>query len=172
MGSRRGHRLDDIGDRIADMLDLKVPSGIMGKLAMLPKLAEMAKFPPRTRSGRAPCQQVVLRGNEIDLDRIPMLQTWPDDGGRYLTLPMLKPVILFTTVISTIGTLQLFDEPYNITQGGPSQATLTLSYYIYDLTFRFMPSFGYSATVSWVIVVLVGILTFIQFLVAREDRRA
>lgn len=89
----------------------------------------------------------------------------------YITLPMLKPVILFTTVISTIGTLQLFDEPYNITQGGPSQATLTLSYYIYDLTFRFMPSFGYSATVSWVIVVLVGILTFAQFMVARERRR-
>ena len=89
---------------------------------------------------------------------------------RYITLPMLKPVILFTTVISTIGTLQLFDEPYNITMGGPSQATLTLSYYIYDLTFRFMPSFGYSATVSWVIVVLVGILTFIQFVVARERR--
>jgi lactose/L-arabinose transport system permease protein len=90
----------------------------------------------------------------------------------YITLPMLKPVILFTTVISTIGTLQLFDEPYNITLGGPSQATLTLSYYIYDLTFRFMPSFGYSATVSWVIVVLVGILTFIQFVVARDRRNA
>src|SRR5688572_23732723 len=89
----------------------------------------------------------------------------------YLTLPMLKPVILFTSVISTIGTLQLFDEPYNITQGGPSQATLTLSYYIYDLTFRFMPSFGYSATVSWVIVVLVGILSFAQFVIARDRRR-
>jgi lactose/L-arabinose transport system permease protein len=89
----------------------------------------------------------------------------------YITVPMLKPVILFTSVISTIGTLQLFDEPYNITQGGPSQATLTLSYYIYDLTFRFMPSFGYSATVSWVIVVLVGILSFLQFMVARERRR-
>jgi lactose/L-arabinose transport system permease protein len=89
----------------------------------------------------------------------------------YITVPMLKPVILFTTVISTIGTLQLFDEPYNITQGGPAQATLTLSYYIYDLTFRFMPSFGYSATVSWVIVVLVGILTFAQFVIARDRRR-
>jgi lactose/L-arabinose transport system permease protein len=88
----------------------------------------------------------------------------------YITLPMLKPVILFTTVISTIGTLQLFDEPYNITLGGPAQATLTLSYYIYDLTFRFMPSFGYTATVSWVIVVLVGILSLVQFLVARERR--
>jgi lactose/L-arabinose transport system permease protein len=90
----------------------------------------------------------------------------------YLTLPMLKPVILFTTVISTIGTLQLFDEPYNITLGGPSQATMTLSYYLYDLTFRFMPSFGYTATVSWTIVVLVGILSFIQFMVARERPRA
>ncbi|HWA20455.1 MAG TPA: sugar ABC transporter permease [Devosia sp.] len=89
----------------------------------------------------------------------------------YLTLPMLKPVILFTTVISTIGTLQLFDEPYNITLGGPSQATMTLSYYLYDLTFRFMPSFGYTATVSWTIVVLVGILSFIQFMVARERPR-
>ena len=88
----------------------------------------------------------------------------------YITVPMLKPVILFTTVVSTIGTLQLFDEPYNITEGGPSQATLTLSYYIYDLTFRFMPSFGYSATVSWVIVVLVGILSFTQFMIARERR--
>jgi lactose/L-arabinose transport system permease protein len=90
----------------------------------------------------------------------------------YLTVPMLKPVILFTTVISTIGTLQLFDEPYNITEGGPSEATRTLSYYIYDLTFRFMPSFGYSATVSWVIVVLVGILTFAQFVISRDRRRA
>jgi len=89
----------------------------------------------------------------------------------YLTVPMLKPVILFTTVISTIGTLQLFDEPYNLTEGGPSDATRTLSYYIYDLAFRFMPSFGYSATVSWVIVVLVGILTFAQFVIARERPR-
>jgi lactose/L-arabinose transport system permease protein len=88
----------------------------------------------------------------------------------YLTLPMLKPVILFTTVISTIGTIQLFDEPYNITLGGPSQATMTLSYYIYDLTFRFMPSFGYTATVSWVIVVLVAVLSFVQFIIARERR--
>lgn len=90
----------------------------------------------------------------------------------YITLPMLKPVILFTTVISTIGTLQLFDEPFNITQGGPADATLTLSYYIYNLTFKFMPSFGYSSTVSWVIVVLVGILTFAQFVITRERRPA
>jgi len=88
----------------------------------------------------------------------------------YLTIPMLKPVILFTTVISTIGTLQLFDEVYNITLGGPSDATLTLSLYIYNLTFRFMPSYGYSATVSYVIVVVVAILSFLQFWIARDRR--
>ena len=88
-----------------------------------------------------------------------------------LTIPMLKPVILFTTVISTIGTLQLFDEVNNITQGGPSDATLTLSLYIYNLTFKFMPSFGYAATVSYVIVALVAVLTWLQFVVAK-DRKA
>lgn len=91
----------------------------------------------------------------------------------HITVPMLKPVILFTSVISTIGTLQLFDEVNNIppNAGGPSDATLTLSLYIYNLSFRFMPSFGYAATVSYVIVILVGILSFFQFMVARERRR-
>ena len=88
----------------------------------------------------------------------------------HITIPMLKPVILFTSVISTIGTLQLFDEVNIITMGGPSDATLTLSLYIYNLTFRFMPSFGYAATVSYVIVILVGILSLLQFLVARDRR--
>jgi lactose/L-arabinose transport system permease protein len=89
-----------------------------------------------------------------------------------ITIPLLKPVILFTTIVSTIGTLQLFDEVNNITVGGPSDATLTLSMYIYNLTFKFMPSFGYSATVSWSIVVIVGILSFLQFLVARDRKPA
>jgi lactose/L-arabinose transport system permease protein len=88
----------------------------------------------------------------------------------YITVPMLKPVILFTTVISTIGTLQLFDEPNLITLGGPSDSTLTLSMYIYNLSFKFMPSFGYAATVSYVIVILVAILSFLQFLAARDRK--
>jgi 4-hydroxy-3-polyprenylbenzoate decarboxylase len=82
-------RLDEVGDRIAEMLEPKVPTGLMGKLAMLPKLAEMAKFPPKTRSGRGECQAVVIEGDDIDLDSIPFLQTWPGDGGRYITLPMV-----------------------------------------------------------------------------------
>lgn len=101
--------------------------------------------------------------------RIDGVPTWA--RFWYITVPMLKPVILFTAVISTIGTLQLFDEPNLLTQGGPSDSTLTLSMYIYNLSFRFMPSFGYAATVSYVIVILVAILSFVQFQVAK-DRRA
>ncbi len=94
--------------------------------------------------------------------------------GRFafLTIPMLNPVILFTTITSTIGTLQLFDEVYNFTEGtgGPANSTLTLSLYIYNLTFRFMPSFGYAATVSYVIVLMVAVLSFLQFYAARERK--
>ncbi len=88
----------------------------------------------------------------------------------YITIPMLKPVILFTTIISTIGTIQLFDEVYNLTEGrgSPANSTLTLSLYIYNLTFRFMPSFGYAATLSYVIVIMVALFSFLQFYAAKD----
>jgi 4-hydroxy-3-polyprenylbenzoate decarboxylase len=82
-------RLDEIGERISEMLELKVPEGLFGKLAMLPRLAEMAKFPPRVKGGRPPCQELVARGDDIDLNAMPFLTTWPEDGGRYITLPMV-----------------------------------------------------------------------------------
>lgn len=81
--------LDEVGARISDLLNLKVPDGLFGKLSMLPKLAEVAKFPPRVKSGKPACQQIMLQGDDIDLDRIPFLTTWPQDGGRYITLPMV-----------------------------------------------------------------------------------
>jgi len=82
-------RLDDIAARITEMLDLKVPEGIIAKLALLPRLLELAKFPPRVRSGTPPCQEIVLRGKDIDLARLPIITCWPDDGGPYITLPMV-----------------------------------------------------------------------------------
>ncbi len=86
----------------------------------------------------------------------------------FITIPLLKPVILFTTIMSTIGTLQLFDEVMNITTGGPGNETLTLSLYIYNLIFVYSPNFGYAATVSYVIVFFSIILAAFQFYVARE----
>ncbi len=82
-------QLDEVGARISELLNLKVPDGLFGKLSMLPKLAEASKFPPRTRGGRGACQEIVWQGDQVDLDRIPFLTTWPGDGGRYITLPMV-----------------------------------------------------------------------------------
>lgn len=79
-----------------------------------------------------------------------------------ITVPMLKPIILFTTITSTIGTLQLFDEVMNITNGGPANATMTLSQYIYNLSYKFTPNFGYAAAISFVIVIAIVLLTMIQ----------
>lgn len=81
---------------------------------------------------------------------------------RYMTLPLLKPIILFTTINSTIGTLQLFDEPMNITQGGPANATVTISQYIYNILFKYTPDFGYAAAMSFVVVIMIVVLSFIQ----------
>ncbi|GAB2557885.1 lactose/L-arabinose transport system permease protein [Gracilibacillus alcaliphilus] len=86
----------------------------------------------------------------------------------FITIPLLKPIILFTSIMSTIGTLQLFDEVMNITSGGPGNATLSISMYIYNLSFEYTPDFGYAATVSYVIVFLVVILSIIQFKVAGD----
>ena len=81
--------LDSIGQRITQLLDLKVPEGLMGKLSMLPRLLEVAKFPPRKKGGSPPCQEVVWTGSQIDLRKIPVLTCWPEDGGPFITLPMV-----------------------------------------------------------------------------------
>ncbi|HJU65250.1 MAG TPA: UbiD family decarboxylase, partial [Gemmatimonadaceae bacterium] len=81
--------LNDIGARIAEMLELKVPEGIIAKLALLPRLLEMGKFPPRVKGGRPACQEVVWREHEVDLRKLPIIKCWPEDGGPYITLPMV-----------------------------------------------------------------------------------
>nr|WP_202113107.1 sugar ABC transporter permease [Paenibacillus sp. MMS18-CY102] len=85
-----------------------------------------------------------------------------------ITIPLLKPIILFTSITSTIGTLQLFDEIVNITKGGPGQSTMSISQYIYNLSFKYSPDFGYAATVSYSIVIMIIILSFVQFKVAGD----
>ena len=86
-----------------------------------------------------------------------------------ITIPMLKPIILLTAIMSTNGTLQLFDETVNITNGGPTNATLSISQYIYRLSFQYSPRFPYAAAMSFVVFVLVGILSAMQMRVG--DKR-
>ncbi|MNP46733.1 Lactose transport system permease protein LacF [compost metagenome] len=85
-----------------------------------------------------------------------------------ITVPLMKPIILFTSITSTIGTLQLFDEIVNITKGGPGNATMSISHYIYNLSFKYAADFGYAATVSYSIVIMIIVLSFIQFKVAGD----
>jgi len=80
-----------------------------------------------------------------------------------ITAPLLKPIILFTSITSISGTLQLFDEVVNLTQGGPGNATITMSQYIYNLCFKYTPDFGYASAVSYAILLMIVVLTAIQF---------
>ena len=86
-----------------------------------------------------------------------------------ITVPLLKPTILLTAIMSTNGTLQLFDESVNLTGGGPANATITMSHYIYNMSFKYVPNFGYAAAMSFLIFVLVAILAFFQMKVG--DKR-
>jgi 4-hydroxy-3-polyprenylbenzoate decarboxylase len=80
--------LDDVASRIETLLHPVAPTGILDKLKLLPMLAEVGSFFPKTIDARkAPCKEVILRGDEIDVLKFPILQTWPQDGGRFITLP-------------------------------------------------------------------------------------
>ena len=87
----------------------------------------------------------------------------------HLTIPLLKPTILLTAIMSTSGTLQLFDESVNLTAGGPGKATMTLTHYIYNISFVETPKFNYAAALSVFILVVVAVLSAIQMKVG--DKR-
>ena len=87
----------------------------------------------------------------------------------HITIPVLKPIILLTVINSINGTLQLFTETKTITAYGPGNATITLSNYIYKLSFEYLPQYGYSAAISYVVFLLVAILALVQMKVG--DKR-
>lgn len=95
-----------------------------------------------------------------------------DGAGRrqqfwHVTLPGLRPAILLTVVLSTIGTLQLFDEPYVLTNGGPDNATLTIGMYLYQSAFRNF-DFGYASAIGYVLAIIVAAISVIQMIVLRR----
>ncbi|WP_346678142.1 sugar ABC transporter permease [uncultured Brachyspira sp.] len=86
-----------------------------------------------------------------------------------ITIPMLKPVILFSTILSTIGTLNLFTEPYLLTNGGPNNSTISLGLYIYRQAFQSI-NLTYAATISVAILVIVGVLSRLQMKVGENTK--
>lgn len=81
---------------------------------------------------------------------------------RKITLPLLKPMILFTTVMCLNSALQVYDESVNLTGGGPGMTSMALAHYIYNTSFVNVPNFGYSCAMSMGILIFVAVMTFIQ----------
>lgn len=87
-----------------------------------------------------------------------------------ITVPLLRPTIIMTTIMSINGTLQLFDESVNLTKGGPANATITMSHYIYNGSFgEGVANFGYASAMSVIVFIMVAILAFINLKVG--DKR-
>lgn len=81
----------------------------------------------------------------------------------FITVPLLKPTIIMTFIMSINGTLQLFDESVNLTNGGPANATITMTHYIYNSTFgQGVANFGYATAMSFFVFILVAILAIIN----------
>ncbi|HUA19623.1 MAG TPA: menaquinone biosynthesis decarboxylase [Bryobacteraceae bacterium] len=79
--------VEEVAGRISEFLQLRMPEGLVGKLKMLPMLAEVGAFFPKMVSN-GPCKEVIRHDN-FSLDEFPILQCWPQDGGRFITLPMV-----------------------------------------------------------------------------------
>lgn len=90
------------------------------------------------------------------------------DQFRHVTMPLLRPTTLFIVVITTIGYLQLFEEPFVMTGGGPLDRTLSVSMYMYQQGFTFFHQ-GYAAAVAWVLFLIVAAVAFVQFRVLRSE---
>ena len=87
-----------------------------------------------------------------------------------ITVPLLRPTIVMTAIMSINGTLQLFDESVNLTNGGPANSTITMSHYIYNTSFgQGVANFGYASALSFIIFVMVAVLSFINMKVG--DKR-
>jgi 4-hydroxy-3-polyprenylbenzoate decarboxylase len=79
--------VEDIAARISEYLEMRMPQGLIGKLKMLPKLAEMGSFFPKM-TGDGVCKEVILK-RDFSLGDFPVLTCWPQDGGPFITLPMV-----------------------------------------------------------------------------------
>jgi len=98
---------------------------------------------------------------------------------RYVTIPLLRPTIIFTVIVSTIGGLQLFTEPYLFepsaqgSTGGSARQYQTVVMYLYEKAFAGTQfDFGYAAAIGWALFLLIAVISLINFLIVRRIRSA
>ena len=80
----------------------------------------------------------------------------------------MKPLILFSMLMSTIGTINLFSEPFILTKGGPGNSTLSLGLYLYNQGFMNL-NFGYASSISVVLLILTAVMSYIQVKIGGKD---
>jgi multiple sugar transport system permease protein len=95
-----------------------------------------------------------------------------DGAGKWqqflnVTIPMISPYILFNLIIGTIGTLQIFQESYIMTEGGPADSTLFYAYYLFKQAFQFF-QMGYASALAWILFVVVLSLTLLELWISNK----
>jgi ABC-type sugar transport system permease subunit len=90
------------------------------------------------------------------------------DEFRYVTLPGLRPTLLFAVVTTTIGYIQVFEEPFVMTEGGPLNSTISIAQFLYEEGFRFFHQ-GYAAAIAYVLFAIVAVVAVIQFRILRSE---
>ncbi len=103
-------KLQDVADRIRGFLDMQTPQGLFDKMKMLPKLMELGSFFPKVVKDGS-CREIIRKGSDVNLFDFPILKCWPQDGGRFITFPLVftkSPV----TGKRNVGMyrLQVYDE--------------------------------------------------------------
>ncbi|MDQ3766218.1 MAG: sugar ABC transporter permease [Actinomycetota bacterium] len=101
-----------------------------------------------------------------DAAKVDGARTW--QTFRYVTLPLLRPGMLFAAVITSIGYLQVMEEPFVMTAGGPLDSTLTLTMYVYEQGFHFF-NLGYASAMAYLLFIAIALLTALQFRVLRAQ---
>ncbi len=104
--------LDQLGERIKEYIDLNPPKSLMGALQMLPMAFGLTKFFPRSfRASIPPCQEIVYKDDDVDLSKLPVLHCWPEDAGRFITLPLVFTKSLVTNKRNAgMYRMQIFDK--------------------------------------------------------------
>jgi 4-hydroxy-3-polyprenylbenzoate decarboxylase len=105
-------QLDELGERVREYIDFHPPGNLREAFNVLPMAVEATRFFPRKFRGRTPpCQEVVLTGDQVDLGKLPVLTTWPKDGGPFITLPLVITRSLATGKRNVgMYRLQVFDK--------------------------------------------------------------
>ncbi len=93
-----GKTPDEIGENIDTLMRFKPPKTLKDKIALLPKLFKLKSIFPKRLNSKGLCQEVIVPKDEVDLDNLPILKTWPKDGGRFITMGQVYTISLDGTM--------------------------------------------------------------------------